>query len=362
MPTQDDVTLKVNGSLYSGWTSVSIKRSLKAISGSFDLSVADKWSEDKAAWQIVPGDESIVTIGADTLITGYVDRVSPSFSENSRSISVRGRDTSCDLVDCSAIFNPGVWSNVTFKYLLKVFCSQFDVGLTIDPSAATAAAKVFYVAKLQPAESAFEFLERYARLSGVLLTNDSQGNVLVTLAGSSRASNDLIQGQNIKSARADYDNSERFSNYTVKCQGSVGDGQDPGIQFTTQGIAADDLIDRYRPKIIQAENVADTATCTKRAQWESKIRAARASRVSVTLQGWRQKNGQLWQLNQISRVKSNWLGIDLDYLITDTTFTKSESGTETELGLERPDAYTIDPTLRDKNDPLPQLVVQDKNR
>jgi prophage tail gpP-like protein len=356
-PKKEDASLSVNGKKFEGWESISIKRSIKAISGSFELSVTDKWAQDQTAWFITPGNECVLSIGKEKLITGFIDGVAPSFTKESRTISISGRDKTGDLVDCSAVHKPGNWSDISLLRLANIVGAPFGITAT---STVTGLGN-FINFNIQNGESAFEALDRAAKLRGVLLTNDGTGNILITRTGSGRSTTNLQQGVNILSAQAEFQAKERHSKYIVKGQGA-GNTEVGEVDLSPAGIATDLAITRYRPLIVMAEGAATPEICNKRAQWEATVRAAKSSTIHVIVQGWRQADGKLWELNKLVKLKSAWLGVNQDFLITSVDFKKGNGGTLTTLELERPDAYTPDPTLSTKKEPWTQLVLKESVR
>lgn len=356
---KDDAVLYVNGKTFQGWTEISIKRTLKAISGSFDLRLIDKWAEEQTPWLVIPGDSCQVKIGDETLITGYVDNVSPSFSSTQRAVSISGRDKAGDLVDCSAEHKPGNWTKISLDRLADLVCSPFGVSVSNPQGISTETLKYW---RIQPGEKVFETLDRAAKLSGVLLVNDGVGGIEITRAGSERASTRLVQGINIISASAVYDNKDRFSKYTVKSQSGGYDEETPAIDFASSGTSTDAVIKRFRPLTIVAEGASSLKICQTRARWEASVRAAKSARFTVTVYGWHQENGTLWEINKIVNMSSNFLGVNQDFLISSVTFSKGSNGTTTTLELERPEAYSPDPTIKAQKDPLTQLVQQDRAR
>lgn len=355
----DTLKLLVNGKAYEGWTQITVRRSLKAIAGGFSLKLVDKWSEEKAPWQLAPGDECKIQIGSDTVLTGYVDDVDPEMDANAVGLSVSGRDKTGDLVDCSIDFNPGTWSNISLLGIAKKVASPFGIGVKV--AAGVSVGPLFISWKVQQGESCFETLERAARLRGVLLVNDGKGNIVITQGGTARAATELVQGENILSASAKYSQKERFSKYTVKGQGAGLEDVAPETDFQPAGIATDSGVKRYRPLLIIAEGAVTAAVARQRAKWESSVRIGKSSQVRVTIPGWRQSSGKLWTINEVTRVKAPRLGINLDLLITEVAFEKGDK-TTTELTLEPTAAYTPDPTLITRKDPWRQLVVQESKR
>jgi prophage tail gpP-like protein len=350
----DTLKLSVNGKFYQGWQGISVKRSIKCISGAFELTVVDRWSEEQKTWGINPGDECKVLIGSETIITGYVDTVAPSLSKDSKGFSVSGRDKTGDLVDCSLDLQQSSIANISLLGLAKKLGAPFGISAKQTLSSGLVNSKF----KLQTGESAFEALDRAAKYNAVLVMNDGQGNILITRAGTSRASSDLVQGQNILSIEASFSMKERFSKYTVKTQD--GDFETGQPDFAVKGVAFDKGVKRNRPIIIQSESAVSPALCVQRAKWEAAVRLGKSVSIHVTIPGWRQGNGSLWAINQIVMLKAPGVGVVGELLISEVDFNKSDSGTTTKLHLEPVSAYTPDPTIKDKWRELVQLESKKK--
>lgn len=358
--SDDTVTLKANGSKFEGWKEISIKRSLKAISGAFTLSIVDKWAEEQVPWKIAPGDECEVQIGSDTAITGYVDEVSPTADVNDTGIEVTGRDKLADMVDCSAIHRPGNWQKISLKSLAEKLAAPFD----IEVESEVFDFERFNGVRIQQGESAFECLERYARQRGVLLTTDGEGTLLISKPGSAGDADDALeQGVNVIRARATYSFKNRFSKYIVKGQADGLDDLVPALDFACQSTKEDSAVDRYRPLLIISEGAATRSICKKRAAWEKAHRLAQSTQVRVSVQGWRQSSGALWVPNLTTQFTSKRLGLNIELLISEVEYKKTSSGgATTEMLLEPAKSYDPDPTLEARKDPIGQLVIQERLR
>lgn len=126
-------------------------------------------------------------------------------------------------------------------------------------------------------------------------------------------------------------------------------GQQPGNDFIgaeeaahALGSAADPGVTRHRPLTLLAEQAADAGEATARAQWEASVRAARARRATVTVQGWRERpGGLLWAPNRVVRLADDWLAVDEDMLIVAVTYTFDEQGSRTQLTLAPPGAFEL---------------------
>lgn len=331
------IVLSVNGKRYEGWKSGSISRSVEAAAGSFTLQSIDKWERDKNPWQIYPGDKCEVEIDGVKLITGYVDSVAPSLSATEHSIAISGRDVTCDIVDCSAVVPSFEIRGQTIYGLASLLCKPFGVEV-IDESDDSS---VIPVAAVQPGETVFSCLEREARKKEVMITTNGEGALVLGKVGKSRAADRLEQGKNILSASAEYDYSQRYSEYIVKAQASpTGDSAaawNPP-QNAVEARHTDANIKRYRPLIITAESESYEQSAQTRAMKEALQRAGDSAAVSVSVAGWTQSNGELWPLGAYVDVKIPYLYIDDDLIISEITFNAAPSMT-TDMTLKRADSF-----------------------
>jgi len=346
------VHLDVNGRVYSGWTAISITRSIEAISGRFSLGLTERWPGQPTVWPVLPEAECAISIGDDIVLTGDVGQIAPSFDDSQHEISATGRDRTGRMVDCSAVHSPGEWSGIKLDRLAAILAKPFGISVKneTDVGPAWTQDKPF---KLQPGETAFEALDRACRMRGVLPISDGVGGLTLTKPGQTRCSTALIQGQNIKAASLTSDISDRFATYIVRGSQPSSDMLDPEQAASVEGRATDGMLKSYRPLIIIAESSVDIAAARKRAQWEATVRAARAATVSVTVQGWRQGNGDLWPVNALVNVDLPWLRVSGEMLISELTHSLDESGgSQTQMTLRRPDAFIPQPAQPEDLDPL----------
>jgi prophage tail gpP-like protein len=88
-----------------------------------------------------------------------------------------------------------------------------------------------------------------------------------------------------------------------------------------------------------------TEAAKKRAGWEATVRAARAGKLSVKVQGWSNgTSGGVWAINELVAVKIPSMRVNGDMLVSGVQFDVSlNGGTVTTLELVRPDAYKVEP-------------------
>jgi prophage tail gpP-like protein len=368
-----EIGLRVGGREYGGWQSVRVANGIESIAGSFDLSVSDRWNGQTDPWPINEEDECSIVIGNTVILTGHVDRRSVSYGSGEHTLSVSGRDLAGALVDCSAVLKSWEFKNLAIIDLAKRLAEPFGIQVRLDDNvqAKAVTAKTgkdrsgrgtggggrvgggFGLPKpprkfsIDPGETAFEVLDRACRLAGVLPVSDGHGGIVLTRAGNARAVTELVQGENILSASAEFDASGRYRTYIVSAQHQATEDWAGGHVVNVKGTAQDLNVRRAsRILYIRPESSATPGSAKVRAAWEAKVRAVRGDSVSVRVQGWTQGDGSLWPVNALVRVRSPLLGIDGDMLITQREFTCDlGAGSTTHLTLRRPDAFIPEPTV-----------------
>jgi prophage tail gpP-like protein len=331
------VELRVGGNYFGGWESTKINLGVEQLAGTFDLTVTDCWNTEQGqqVMQIKPGQACEALINGKVVITGYVDDTGPHYDKRSHSISVTGRDKTGDLVDCSAIYKSGQWSNKKLEQIAADLCSPFGIKVITN----TDTGEPFASFSIQEGETVFETLDRAARMRAVILMSNGLGNLLITRAGRARAPAGLTEGDNILMADGTFGWKDRFSHYIVKGQ-AQGDDNNYG-ETVAHAVATveDTAITRYRPLIIIAEDQGSNATLRQRAEWERNVRAGRGTRATVTVQDW-EVGGQLWLPNTVTHLSSPKLYADMDVLIASVNFSQDdETGTTAAMQLALPSAF-----------------------
>ncbi len=331
------VTLIVGSGEHRGWKQIGISLSMENLSGGFNLTVSEKFP--KGSRNIKPGDECSLLIEENTIITGYVDDVNPSFNDRNHDVIFTGRDKSGDLVDCSAINSPGEWSGLKMDRIVEALIKPFGIGLKVE----TNIGETFPKFNIEQGETVHETISRMAKLRGVLVLSDKDGGLILANRAQTRSADSLISIENndtnnILAASLVSSHKERYSDIIVKAQTQGSDDQSGDVTRGAQGKFKDATI-RHRPLLVIAEGQANAKQAQERALWEGATRFGKSKRVRIGVQGWRQSDGSLWEINTISRVVIPWLELDEDMLIVSLNFRLSGSGTFTELELVRPEAY-----------------------
>ena len=389
--------LYVDGTEYSGWKSMRVTRGLTRATSDFDLSVSERWGLESTLWQILPGSQCEIRYGNEIILTGWVDAYRPSYDAGSHNIRLSGRSKTCDFVDCSALVEGGQFKGMTVGEIAQQLAKPFDIEVVLlhdgEPEAEV---------QVQQGETCFALVERLSRLQALLVTDDASGRLVLTRAGSGRASTALRHGANILAANADLDWSKRFSEVLVKAQrpgngnksdDDAGSGNQSAAAFArlasidnvcerykarmqlqrasggrrgnpkslteVHGGVRDAEITRYRPLLIVAEAQSDNGIAETRAEWEVRRRVAEGTKAVVTVVGWHQSDGGgLWEPNQLVQVEAPWLSLNREMIISEITYSYDDGGERTSFELTLADAFLPDPERKAKKPPEEATATQ----
>lgn len=339
----DDVTLTIGGMIYGGWTSIELAMGIDAVAPSFKIGITERWPNHPERWVIDAGAPAVVAIGGETMITGYIDSLESDLVADQHNISISGRSKTADLIDCSAINTPGSWKNLKLEAIAAEIAAPF--GITVTADASTGAP--FKAFALQQGETAWDAIERMLKQRGLLGITDVKGNLHLVSPKPGPPAFTITQGREPIEISGSHDVSDRFSRYIAKGQAAGDDHANGAVTTGPRGEASDPGVRRYRPLIVMAEEQASTASLRTRAAWEASVRAAKAQSAVVTLPGWRQPGGLLWQPMQLAHLTAPSAWMDDALMIVSATFRLDEGGRKTELKFGRAEAYTQLPISED---------------
>lgn len=339
-----DLTLVAGGRNLSGWTKVRVTRGIERLPGDFDIEMTELSPFDPDHVTVRPGDPCQILLGADLVITGYVDRVRPAIGHQRHSIQVTGRGKCQDLVDCAAIWPGGQISGTSVLDIAQKLAAPYGVTVSSDVTGVPPIPQV----NLMLGETPFEIIERNARYCALLAYDQPDGNLVLTRVGSEYAGSGLVEGINIQEGSTLFSMDQRFSEYVAFMQG-VETLQDLGGGGNQVLTVKDPNVPRLRRRILVAETVGGPIDwkdfLNLRAQWEAARRAGRSLTVNIATDSWRDGQGALWTPNTLVPVSSPSLKLraDTDLLLGQVTYTFSEQGTRADLVLMPPGAFSPQP-------------------
>ena len=343
----DTVTLTVGNQVLTGWQRVSVMRHLAAIPASFDLQVTEKYP-NAADVNVQPGQPCTVKIGADLVLTGYVDRYAASINPSMHTIRISGRSMSEDLVDCSAVFGdidkPGFQiANGTAFSLAGQLAAPY--GITVQSTAGSGP-------KLQQfnillGETPWEIIDRVTRYSDMLVYDMPDGSIMLAKVGTTAMASGFSLGKNIEQGDVNFSMDGRFSEYEGHLTSVLTFGTDAGINTPTLGGVVKDVgVPRFRKRYVISEQfVQGQPLAQARAVWEMNRRKGQSFQFNVTCDSWRDSAGALWDLNKLAPIQAAALKLaNASYLIGAITYTRDESGQHAQLTLMPPEAFWVEPS------------------
>ena len=169
------------------------------------------------------GDRCQVALGNHLVITGWVDEAAVEYDSASHVVSVRGRDTTGDLVDCSAATEPGEWRDARLEEIATALCQPFDIRVTVGDGIDTG--EPFARFRIEEGESVFEAIDRACRFRAVLPQSDGTGGLILGGPSRDRASVRLERGVNILAGSARSSWLSRYSDYIAEGPAGRGAGR-----------------------------------------------------------------------------------------------------------------------------------------
>ncbi|EFZ4072546.1 bacteriophage Mu P protein [Escherichia coli] len=337
------VTLRTDGRLFTGWTSVSVTRSIESVAGYFELGVNVPPDTDLSG--LAPGKAFTLEIGGQIVCTGYIDSRRRQMTADSIKITVAGRDKTADLIDCAAVYSGGQWKNRTLEQIARDLCAPYGVTVRWELSDKESSA-VFPGFTLDHSETVYEALVRASRARGVLMTSNAAGELVFSRAAST-ATDELVLGENLLTLDFDEDFRDRFSEYIVKgyarANGADGDDIDAESIVSRKGTATDSDVTRYRPMIIIADSKITAKDAQARALREQRRRLAKSITFEAEIDGWTRRDGQLWMPNLLVTIDASKYAIKTTELLVSkvTLILNDQDGLKTRVSLAPREGFLV---------------------
>ncbi|EHB7651622.1 baseplate protein, partial [Escherichia coli] len=329
------VTLRTDGRLFTGWTSVSVTRSIESVAGYFELGVNVPPGTDLSG--LAPGKAFTLEIEGQIVCTGYIDSRRRQMTADSMKITIAGRDKTADLIDCAAVYSGGQWKNRTLEQIARDLSAPYGVTVRWELSDKESSA-AFPGFTLDHSETVYEALVRASRARGVLMTSNAAGELVFSRAAST-ATDELVLGENLLTLDFEEDFRDRFSEYTVKgyarANGAEGDDIDAKSIVSRKGTATDSDVTRYRPMIIIADSKITAKDAQARALREQRRRLAKSITFEAEIDGWTRKDGQLWMPNLLVTIDASKYAIKTTELLVSkvTLILNDQDGLKTRVSL-----------------------------
>lgn len=209
----DNVTLRVNGREWGGWTSIRIGSGIERLARDFSVEITRQWPGGDGVASLQPrvknGDKVEVLIGDDLVVTGWIEATPVRYDARSISVGISGRSLTADLIDCAA--EPTQFNGQSLVQVAAALARPFGIAVV------NAGAPGGAIPGVQPdhGETVIEVLNKMLGQQQALAYDDPRGRLVIGGIGSTRAHTALVLGKNIISCDTEKSIRERFSTYQV---------------------------------------------------------------------------------------------------------------------------------------------------
>jgi prophage tail gpP-like protein len=329
----EKIGVVADGILYTGWTEASVTAGMPIGARTFQLRVTEIVLGE---WHFPPNTLIEVVAGSDLLVDGVVEDYYPSVDEISHTVELRGRGRGLDFIDSSVSHQTGQFENMSIAAIAQALALPFGVTMRVAGSAADIAAEVIERFNVRRGSTAWAEMMRLLPQRGVTMMGAPDGAIVLTRANPEHHTGGLIQGKNITGMQAQISARDKFSNYVVIGQGSL--GVDDTLEY--MGQATDGSVPRFRLKEIIDQAETDNAHVQTRALWEQARAFGNGARANIIVPGFRDEAGKLWDPGNYVFVLAPLIKIEQDMIIEQVQFKQDvESGTTTTLTVVAPEAY-----------------------
>jgi prophage tail gpP-like protein len=364
MANTDEVRVVIDGKEFKGWEGVTIEMAVDHIADAF--SITAPWDpgrkELREAFRPFGYQKAELFIDDEKLLTGRIDKVTPSLEAKDRRANLQGRSLTGVLADCSHDGDLEFGNNaLTLADIARQVCKPFKVAVRADNDTAT-----IQEVRAEYGQVAADFLNSIAAPRNILLNCSYDGELVLTWGATllnKMPGARLVEGQYpVESVDSDFDSTKRFSVFKAATQFA-------GQNFLD--ISYDSTIRVYRPHLSAVQDtdaspedvVASTvfendiagqrgqsfAGATAKSPKSHAAARARAASlaesisVNVSVTGWRRPDGKRWAERQVVTLlaPSAMVYKEAAWLIAGVTLKLDASGgRSTSLRLVLPETYS----------------------
>jgi len=282
-----NVTVTIDGTPFRGWEHVSVNASVKEAARSFSLRCA---AEQGAATNRILKLHAKVQIfeSGKIIFNGFLERKQGHLDKASGSITISGRAKGADAIDCSAEHKTGRFEKKDPLEIAKEL-DAYGIGFSSDGTL-----DKIDEYQLQPGASIFREVQRLCRDQGFTLAGQADGSILITQAGANaqNQAGSLVEGINILDITASFGVDHRHAH--VKVRGQKYDGHTEK-DYRVDESADDSSVPRKRTLVIVHDGDTDSKRAKKRARSRKDKAAGDGTQASVTVVGWHDEAGNLWE-------------------------------------------------------------------
>lgn len=345
------ITIEIDGVNFEDFETGGVSRRFDEFCGTFDFKCSKDDADD---FNIDEQSYCTIYVNGKKVMTGVIDKVSPSEDANSSSVNITGRDITCDIVDSTLPTSISLSGEFDLVTVVEKVIEALELQDLIKVINNIPDLKKFTPADVVSSEidkNAFDFLNEYAQKVSAILITDEDGNIVITRAGEKTVPDKILNQfgnpeNNVLSSSAGYDFSERYYKYIVVSQSNATtEKKEITLDSVSQkGIAYDEAVRKSRVKVIKADNSCNSETCQEIATLEANVRRANSLKYNCSVAGYQLNNGDLYSINTLMTVIDDDNFIESQLMVKGVSFEFGD-GSITNLEFAPLDAYTLKANL-----------------
>jgi len=348
---KSSVSLIVAGKTYSLFKSARVSKSLDAIAGTYEFSIANK---QLVSFPIKQQQDVQIKINNELVLSGLIDRIETSYDAQSHILKISGFDYANDVVKAGIFSNSQYATPITLKSLIERAITENGLLRTDDKkikvvNRSARSQKELTIPKnieisAESGDTVFSFIQKYAQLLNLVLGSSPEGGITIdepTSPAPTRIalSNVIGERNNVRilAANSLRDNTNRYDAVIVLSQNKGGGLGDAGSGV--KGLELDIGIRKTGAKVIISDSEIDKQRADAVAQWEVRKRRADAITYNCAVQGFSADGNQIWKPGMLVDIKDDFAGIEATMKIRSVDFTLDETGSFTSLSFVPENAY-----------------------
>lgn len=367
----NDIWLTCEGITWFGWESLSIKYSLSQVQHSFEMKTTDISNLGDKQWNVKGGSEISIYFRNIRVFNGYVQKYDVSLSADSHEISIAGESKAIDLVQCSHV-GKYFWKGVSGESIIKEVAKPFGIEVLI---AKNVKLKPIPKEGLRVAvdSTAFDVIKKVAEQNSVLVYSMQSGTVCISDDPSFKRISELKPGDYTSISLTD-DYSTIFSEVILKSQektykagqfkkrqqkqtvkknteksektkekskttNKIDHRRKENKKTKTVGEGKNKRVLRYRPLTVIGDGKETSQE--ELAQTINRRLNGDGKKVSLTVKTPYTPTGEIWEIGQYLALDDEIVGVKGSYIISDISFSLSESGFETQIDVCLPQVFNL---------------------
>jgi prophage tail gpP-like protein len=332
----DEVAIRINGTIFRGWTAETIERSMNTIADAFSFTAPfnpdDPESKFLDPYTYYPCD---IFIGGKKYIAGRCEKWNPTAQKDSTSRTIECRSLPAAIIDCPSHQSKVSYFNLSLKEISEIILKPFGIQIEFRETQDGRENAKFKSTKRNFKDKIFSYLQSIGKRRGFVLNSTRDGNIKYDFANlDSVPIMQLVEGNYpLTGITASYDGTKRFSDYKAVAQKR---GR-PGITESVK----DNSIPIHRPTIIDSK-FSTKGDIKTSAEWARSRALAASSPVTATVGTWQDNTGQTIKENSLVTLLAPKISIynETEFLIEKVSLSQGSGGKQAVLTLVLPQAYT----------------------